>query len=144
MARMDNLRVDRNTVAGILSFQPPAGLEALSLSLQLRKSERSQSTPGMLQLSSDTQVNTLNSILNRILRDLRLANPPQKISYRNLVLDFRVDKGRVATEAPWLKIDGLRLFSSPNLDLEGNVRLHAGRYGETLELRNLLDAIIPQ
>jgi hypothetical protein len=117
-------------------------LEQVSMSLNLRKSERSKPIPGVLQLSSDTRVNTLNVLLNRIIRNLQMASPPQQVQYKNFLLDLRVDRGKVSTASPWLTLEGARIFTSPLLDLDGNVRVHGPRNGEELELQNLVDTLV--
>ena len=63
-----------------------------------------------------------------------------RIAANDLAVSFRIDKGKLTTDAPWLKVDGFRIFSSNNLDLEGNIRLHGGKNGETFPLRSLLGA----
>src|SRR4029450_9221680 len=98
----------------------------------------SRSIPGMLQLSGDTRVNTVNALLNRIVRDVQVASPPQRLQYRDFLLDLRVDRGKVVAKSPWLTLEGVQIFS-PLFDLGGNFRLHGSRNGEAVELQNLLD-----
>jgi hypothetical protein len=137
--RSDDLLLDRHSIDLLAAYTTPAGLDRLSLSLALRKSARSRSIPGVFQLSTGTRLNTLNELLNTLGRDLQLMVPPRTMLYRNLDINFLVDKGTVVTERPWLKLEGLQIFSSPNLALESNIRLYGGRNGDTLHLRDWLD-----
>jgi hypothetical protein len=138
--RTDKWPVDRDSLSQLRALQP-SNLDKVSLAVDFRKTARSKSTPGVLQLSSDAQVNVLNDILNRIIRDLQLAVPPRSASYGNFVLNFHVENGRVATKSPWLVVDGIQIFSSPFLDLDSTVRLHGSRNGEALELRDVLNLL---
>jgi hypothetical protein len=80
--------------------------------------------------------------LNAVFRDLRMAVPPQTVLYRNIDVNVRADRGTVATELPWVTLAGLQILSTPNLALEGTVRLHGGRNGDTLTLGDVLALFI--
>jgi len=143
-ARSDGLPLTRDAIARAAAFETPAGLDRISLALQMHKSARSQAVPGVLQLSIGTQLDTLNRILNTIVRDLQMRAPPQTMLYRSIDVDVRVDRGRVATDTPWVTLDGVRIFSDSHLALDGTVRLHGGRNGDSLTLDDLLALFIPQ
>ena len=64
--------------------------------------------------------------------------------YRDLKVDLRIDRGKIATQPAWLKLDGLRIFSSSRLDLDSNIRVYGAKNGETVELRSLLGGISPE
>jgi hypothetical protein len=83
-------------------------------------------------------VNTLNRLLNVVVRDLQMAVPPQTLLYRNIDIDVRVDRGTVATQLPWVTLGGVQILSAPNLALDGTVRLHGGKNGDTLMLGDVL------
>ena len=140
--RLEGWPLNRINVDRLAAFNAPPRLDRLSLAVALQKTNRSGATPGALQLSSDTQVQTLSQILNRIIRDMQMKAPPRSVLYRNLTLDFRVEKGKIVNDAPWLNLGGLQILSSPNLALEGNIRLYGGRNGEKTELRYLLHALV--
>jgi hypothetical protein len=142
--RSDELPLTRETLARANAMKAPAGLDRISLALAVRKSARSQSMPGVLQLSTGMQVNTLNKVLNDVVRGVQMKAPPQTMLYKNVDVNVRVDRGRVATDAPWVTLDGVQLFSDSILALEGTVRLHGGRNGDSLTLDDLLALFIPQ
>jgi hypothetical protein len=136
--RSDDLPLTRDSIDRLAALEAPAGLDRISLALEVHKSARSQSVPGVLQLSSDTQVNTLNRLVNVVVRDLQMAVPPQTLLYRNIDVDVRVDRGTVATQLPWVTLGGVRILSAPNLALDGTVRLHGGKNGDTFTLGDVL------
>ena len=140
--RSDDLPLTRDTIDRVGALEPPAGLDRISLTLDVHKSARSQSVPGVLQLSSDTQVNTFNRVLNAVVHDLQMAVPPQTMLYRNIDVSVSVDRGTVATELPWVTLEGLQILSTPNLALEGTVRLHGGKNGDTVTLGDVLAVFI--
>jgi hypothetical protein len=142
-ARSDAWPLTRDTVTRAAAFERPAGLDRISLALQLRKSARSQSVPGVLQLSTDMRVNTMNRILNIIARDLQMTMPPQTMSYRNIEVNLRVNRGIVSTALPWMTLEGVQILSDPALTLESTIRLHGGKSGDTVSLDDLLALIIP-
>ncbi|MBZ5560312.1 MAG: hypothetical protein LAO77_23900, partial [Acidobacteriia bacterium] len=142
--RTDGLALTREMIARAAAFESPVGLDRIGLALQLHKSARSQAVPGVLQLSTDMQVNTLNKILNIIASDLQMTVPPQTMTYRNIDVNVRVDRGVVTTATPWLTLDGAQILSDPHLALEGTVRLYGGRNGGTLTLDDLLALFIHQ
>jgi hypothetical protein len=98
--------------------------------------------PGLLQLSTDTQVHLLNTLLSRVTRDLQLTVPPRAIRYDSLAIDFRTDKGLVLTDRPWVTLGGVQIVSSPNLAIGGTVRLHGARNSESLKLQDVLGVLI--
>ena len=57
----------------------------------------------------------------------------------NLALKLKVDSGRVSTASPWLTLQGMRIFSSSVIDVDGNVRLHGSRNGESVAVQDLLN-----
>jgi hypothetical protein len=143
-ARSDGLPLTRDTILRAAAFEKPAGLDRIGLALHLRKSARSQSVPGVLQLSTDMQVNTMNRVLNIIARDLQMTIPPHTMSYRNIDVNLRVDRGIVSTALPWMTIEGVQIFPDPALTLESTIRLHGGTSGDTVSLDDLLALFIPQ
>jgi hypothetical protein len=130
--------LDRKLIGTLAAFESLPGTDRLSARVEFWKSLRNQSVPGILQLSSDTQLKTLNELLNRIIRDVRLKMPPRSVSYRNLRLKLDIEKGRISTASPWLTLEGLRIFSSPLVDIDGTVRLRGSRTATPLELDRLL------
>jgi hypothetical protein len=140
--RSDDLPLTRDTIDRLSALEPPDGLDRISLALGVHKSARSQSVPGVLQLSSGMQVNTFNRVLNAVVHDLQMAVPPQVMLYRNIDVNVSVDRGKVATGLPWVTLEGLRILSTPNLALEGTVRIHGGRNGDTLTLGDVLALFI--
>jgi hypothetical protein len=117
----------------------PLTIAGASFGLDLRTAGRNGSLPGTFQFGSGTSVKTLNGILDKVIRDLQFAVPPSSFSFRNFALSLNVDRGKVRTDGPWLTIEGLRIVSSENVNLEGNIRLHGARNGETVDLRGLLE-----
>jgi hypothetical protein len=117
----------------------PLTMGGASFGLDLRTAARNGSLPGTFQFGSGTSVKTMNEILDKAVRDLQLRVPPSSLSFRNFALRLHVDKGKVRTDRPWLTIEGLRIVSSENVNLEGNIRLHGARNGETVDLRGLLE-----
>jgi hypothetical protein len=116
----------------------PFTLDGANFSLDFRSSARNQGLPGILQMRSGTSVSTLNQVLDKIIRDLQLRVPPSAFSFRNVALRFAADNGKLRTDKPWLELDGLRVFSSDDLSIDANIRLHGARNGETVDLRGLL------
>jgi hypothetical protein len=75
---------------------------------------------------------------------VQMTIPPQTMSYRNIDVNLRVDRGRVSTRTPWMTLEGLQILSDPRLTLESTVRLYGGRSGDTLSLDDLLALLVPQ
>lgn len=142
--RADGWPLTRETLARAAARETPSGLDRISMALNVRKSDRSRWVPGVFQLSTGTQADTLNKVLNTVLRDLQMKVPPQVMLYRNIDVNVRVDRGRVATDTPWVTLDGVQIFSDPNVTLAGTVRLHGGRNGDSLTLDDLLALFIQQ
>jgi hypothetical protein len=107
----------------------------------MARTPEAASLPGIFQSSSEVEINLLNEVLNRIAKDLRLSAPPRALVYRNLSFDFDVDHGQVRTNADLLKIGGLELFSSDFVDVTGEIRAHAGRYGERIMLSDVMQML---
>lgn len=137
----EDFPLTRETPAGLASLDRSL-LEHVTLDLSLRRSSRNAATPGVLQFSSGARVRTLNQVLDRIIHDVQLAVPPRAVFYRDLEVRLEMERGRIRTESPWLKMGGFEIFSSPGLALEGNIRLFGARNGETLHARDLLGTFV--
>jgi hypothetical protein len=129
--------IRKDTFEG-LSYGSIPGLDRISLGVDVRTSSRGRTLPGFFQLRSGAQVRTLNEILDRVIEDIQLKSPPSSIFFQNLALKLDVDRGKVQTDQPWLRLEGLRILSSDDLHVEGSIRLHGARNGETLDIRDLL------
>jgi hypothetical protein len=116
-------------------------LEKLGMSVHLFRSKVAANLPGVLQASSDVQINLVNQLLNQIVKDLRLPAPPRAMTYQNLALDFDVDRGRVLNDGVVFTLGGIQLFSSNVVDVKGDVRAHLGRPGERIMLGNLVEML---
>ena len=138
--RVDGLTMDRTTLPALRAGHVSAGdLEKLGISVHLLRSRESANLPGVLQASSDFQINLVNELLNQIVKDLRLPAPPRALTYQNLALDFDVDRGRVRTDNEVFKLGGVQLFSSNVADVTAEFRAHLGRPGERIMLGNLME-----
>jgi hypothetical protein len=140
--RVDGLAMDHTMVRALRAGHVRAAdLEKVGMSVHLARSQNPASLPGVLQASSDFQVNLVNEVLNQMVKDLRLPAPPRALTYESLVLDFVVDRGRVRNESEVFKLGGIQLFSSGDVDVKGNVRAHLGQPGERIMLGNLIGMI---
>jgi hypothetical protein len=111
------------------------------MSVHLSRSLESANLPGVLQASSELQINLVNEVLNQIVKDLRLPAPPRALTYESLALDFVVDRGRIRNDNEVFALGGIRLFSSNNVSVKGNVRTFLGKPGERIMLGNLVGMI---
>src|SRR6185369_1272217 len=140
--RVDRLATDRTTLAALRAGHvSPADLEKVGMSVHLARSQDPANLRGVLQASSDFEINLLNEVLNRMIRDLRLPAPPRALTYENLTLDFVVDRGRIRNDNEVFALGGIRLFSSNNVSVKGNVRTYLGKPGERIMLGNLMGMI---
>jgi hypothetical protein len=108
-----------------------------SLGLDIHTSSRN-TFPGILQLHIATSVTSLNQVLDKIIRQVQFKVPPSSLRFRNMALHLNVDRGKVQTDKPWLELEGIRILSSNDLDIEGNIRLHGARNGERVDLHDLV------
>ena len=137
--RLDGLTMDRNTLPALLDGKVGADeLEKIGVSVHMFRSPELTNVPGVLQATSEVQVNLVNEVLNQILKDLRLPAPPRAMTYSDLSLNFEVDRGLVRTNREVLKLGGLKIFSSNFVDVVGEVRAHLGRPGERILLGDLM------
>ena len=141
--RSDGLALDADSMELLLAGRPSeAQLDALGLSVKLRRSPEVANAPGILQLSSDIQVNVLNNMLNSIIRDIQLSNPPRLILYKDFTVDFQMENGRIRTEPAVLALGGVQIFASSFVDVEGQVKVHLAPAGERVVLlRDLIDML---
>jgi hypothetical protein len=140
--RVDGLAMDRTTLPALRAGHFSAmDLEKLGMSVHLFRSKEAANLPGVLQASSDVQINLVNQLLNQIVKDLRLPAPPRAMTYQNLALDFDVDRGRVLNDGVVFTLGGIQLFSSNVVDVKGDVRAHLGRPGERIMLGNLVEML---
>jgi hypothetical protein len=140
--RSDGLPLDAASMELLLAGRPSAAqLETLGLAVKLRRSPEVTNAPGILQLSSDTQVNVLNDALNRIIGNIQLANPPRLILYKDFTVDFQMEHGRIRAEPPVLALGGVQIFASSLVDVEGQIKVHLAPPGERVLLRDLIDML---
>ena len=117
-------------------------LDRVNLEIAIQRSKPVFSFPGVVQISTDFELQLLNPILNQIVRNLRLSGPPAAILYQDLHFNFNVSDGRISCANPLLDLQGLRFYSSDKLELDGNLRVHWGwqknaSVEESLTLRDL-------
>ncbi len=137
--RSDDLALDADSLALLLAGRPSeAQLDALGLSVKLTRSPEVANASGILQLSSDIQINVLNEALNRIIADIQLSNPPRLILYKDFTVDFQMEHGRIRTEPAVLALGGVQIFASKFVDVEGQVKVHLAPAGERVLLRDLI------
>ena len=139
---LDGVTMDRNTLPALLAGRMTAEeLGKVGMSAHLFRSPEAANLPGVLQASSDVQINLVNEVLNQIVKDLRLPAPPRALTYSNLALDFDVERGMVRTNHELLKLGGLQVFSSNFVDVNGEIRAHLGRPGERIMLGDLMELL---
>jgi hypothetical protein len=137
--RLDGLTMDRGSLPALLDGTIRASqLEKVGMSVHLFRSPEGANLRGVLQASSDVEIDLVNEVLNRIVRDTRLPAPPQAMSYSSFTFDFDVDRGIVRTDREVLNVGGLQLFTSNFFDVPGQVRAHVGRPGERILLGSVL------
>jgi hypothetical protein len=140
--RVDALAMDRTTLPALLAGHfSPSDLEKVGMSVHLHRSSEAANVRGVLQASSDFQINLVNEVLNQMLKNLQLPAPPRALTYENLALDFVVDRGRIQNDSEIFKLSGVQLFSSNAVDVKGNVRAYLGQPGERIMLGNLMEML---
>jgi hypothetical protein len=140
--RADHFLVDRNTVSNVLSGSSAnQSFEGLDLDLRLNRSQRHLETPGVFQLSTQTELVTLNNLLGKISGDIRLSGQLASMLYRGLDFRFSVENGRILTEPLLLDLRGAEIFSSTKLELGADLRVHWQKEGQPGPIYNLGDAV---
>jgi hypothetical protein len=140
--RADHFLVDRNTVSNVLSGSSAnQSFEGLDLDLRLNRSQRHLETPGVFQLSTQTELVTLNNLLGKISGDIRLSGQLASMLYRGLDFRFSVENGRILTEPLLLDLRGAEIFSSTKLELGADLRVHWQKEGQPGPNYNLGDAV---
>jgi len=119
---VDDLSLDPLNLR-VLMDDPSRAVAKLALKLDLRRSPKADRSPGILQLSSESEVRLLNGLVEKILPGVRLRLPPYRLCYDDLRLSLEAEGGRVSTEPPLLRIDGLRIPCSNEPDVTTNVRV---------------------
>jgi len=140
--RTDGLTIDPATLSALRAGHVrQSELEKLGVSVHLSRSRESENPPGVFQASSEVQINLVNELLNQIVSKLRLPAPPRALTYKELALNFDVDRGQVRTDSEVFKLGGVELFSSTVVDATAEVRAHLGRPGERIMLGNLIEML---
>jgi hypothetical protein len=140
--RTDAFTIDPTTLPALRAGHvSPSELEKLGISVRLSRSQEGANLPGVLQASSEVQINVVNELLNQIIKDLRLPAPPRALTYKDLALNFDVDRGQVRNDTEVFKLGGVQLFSSTAVDATAEVRAHLGRKGERVMLGSLIEMI---
>jgi hypothetical protein len=140
----DGVQLNREALRTLLADAMRAEqLDQVNVEVKLRHAPRAQSSSGVVQLSSDTQINLMNKLLNKIIRRVQLRASPQVMSYRNFAFCFQAMNGKVQTKCPLLELEGLKIFSGRALDVESDISLYWGRKkrgfsGEKYSFRNLV------
>ena len=124
----DRVQLSREALHTLLADAMRAEqLDQVKVEVRLRRAPSARLSSGVVQLSSDTQINLMNKLLNRIIRKVQLKAPPQILSYRNFAFWFQAKNGKVQTEFPLLELEGLKVFSGRALDVESDISLYWGR-----------------
>lgn len=124
----DGVQLNREALRTLLADARQAEqLDHVKIEVRLRHAPRARSSSGVVQLSSDTQINLMNKLLHKIIRRVQLRASPQVMSYRNLAFCFQAMNGKVQTKCPLLELEGLKVFSGHALDVESDISLHWGR-----------------
>ena len=126
------------------------GFDQLDMRLQFHRSEQNKAVPGVVQVTTDTQIKALNDFLNRFIAKIRMTSPPQSVFYRDFDFDFQVEKGEILTKPLLLRLEGLELFSTERVDVDGDLRVHwrreeweTPRYG-LRDFFSLLPGMVPE
>jgi hypothetical protein len=116
----------------------PAGLlEAtdyppFDLDLTLSRARPDGTLPGVLQATNRINLKLMNEFLDKVLAGARLPAPPTALRYQGLDLNLAVKNGIIQTDPMFLKLRGVRLFSSDPIEVGGDIRVHWKRDGWTL------------
>jgi len=100
------------------------GFDRLDMRLRFHRSAQNKAVPGVVQTTTDTQIQTLNNFLNKFIAKVQMSSPPQSVCYRDLNFYFQVKKGEILTEPLLLDIEGLELYSTERVDVEADLRVH--------------------
>ncbi len=140
--RADRFPAKRNSVPDLLAGLPRnQSFEGLDLDLRLSRSRRHADIPGIFQLSTQTELTTLNNLLGQVAGKVRLSGQLAAMLYRGLDFRLTVENGQILTEPLLLDLRGAELFSSEKLEVGADLRVHWQKKGQSSPQYNIGDAM---